>query len=457
MKQTNLVDRVVLGCFGVMGTAVLILELKLCPYLIGLTLITYLCAGIALYRSNKVNLVTEQTSTIDDTIGWRNSERQLLGFIERLLKGCDNQRISGVHLPTQSPFFVVFGVDMVSVPHEEVPESTAAAEMEVCNQLEKAFSLHYFWPMNIDGQLICVVNLRSEQACPLQTDAMDKVVVPAMKQAASKLLALGIRIRIATSGLSVGTESLSVAYQDTINIFDQLVLTKPNEECNIVVANPRENNSHVDHVARAQTEKLFHNYILAREFDSAKLALLKLTEYEVQEQDFSLVLKRMTSNRLEWTLDVLSGALAPEKKQQLYDKIGEMAETTYFNELTALISAWFQLLDDTVSVPEKDTIVPRVMAYITENCLNPDLNVAMLSDYFRINASYLSNVFHNRAGIRLIDFIHQQRLKKVKQLLKETELTIAQIAECTGYYSAMSMSRAFKRYEGISPSVYRNA
>jgi AraC-like DNA-binding protein len=452
MKLHDTKDHILLGALLLLGLALAVLECVLCPYLLGVTAAFYLCGAAFFYRQSRPR---DPEEPLDNTIGWRNSDRQLLGFIERLLKGCDMQRVSGVQLPTQSPFFVVFGVDMVDAASEETPDAAANAEMEVCNQLAMAFSQHYFWPMNIDGRLICVVNLRSEPDHPLQTDAIDTVVIPAMKAAAAALIQEGIPIRIATSGLSVGTESLSIAYQNTIDIFDQLVLTRPDNQLHIVLANPKVSSSCVDHVTRAQTEKLFNNYIIARELENAKLALLKLTEYEVQEQEFSLVLKRMTSNRLEWSLDVLT--LPPEKSQQLREKIDEIANATYLDELTALIEAWFQLLEATISAPEKDTLVPKVMTYITENCLNPDLNVAMLSEHFHISASYLSNVFHNQAGVRLIDFIHQQRLKKVKQLLRETELPIAQIAEVTGYYSAMSMSRAFKRYEGVTPSAFRNS
>lgn len=395
----------------------------------------------------------------EEPIGWRKGSQQLLGFIERLLKGCENQRVSGIQIPTQSPFFVVFGVDIVAVPNEDSAsvEKLTEVEMKVCDALAEAFLQHYFWPMNIDGRIICVVNLRPVIEDPLQLESMDSVVVPTMKKAVSSLLAQGIKIRIATSGLNVGTESLSIAYQDTVEIFDQLVMRAPDDSINVFVAHPRENNTQADHIVRSQTERLFCNYVAVQDFENACLALLKLLEYEVAEQEFSVVIKRMTSNRLSWTLDVLFGLLTSQQKQELQQKIAEISEATYMDELTERIRQWFELLGKNAAPQTGDSLIPKVMTYINENCFCSELSVSMIGEKFGVNASYLSNSFHNQAGIRIIDYIHQQRIKKIKQLLRETDLTIAQIAEQTGYYNAMSMSRAFKRYEGITPSVYRSS
>lgn len=425
----------------------------------GVLVATILLMGLSGGLLQRLFQVIQMQLVQEEPIGWRQDSRQLLGFIERLLKGCENQRISGVQIPTQSPFFVVLGVEVVSVPQGDAAttEELARAELEVCSCLSASFSRHYFWPMNIDGRLICVVNLQADPLDPLQTNAMELTVLPLAKQSISELRSRGIRIRVATSGLTVGTESLSVAYQDSVEIFDQLLLRSPEEDIDLIVVNPRAGNSQVNHVTRSQTERLFVNYITVHDFENAKLALMKLIEYEGTEQSFSTILKQLTMNRLAWTLDVLSGSLTPKQQEALSQSLEEINETAYFEELKKKIDSWFDLLSKSAVPQMKDSIVPRVMEYISENCFDSELNVSVVSEKLGINASYLSNSFHSQTGIRLTDFIHQQRLKKVKQLLRETDLTMAQIAKATGYYNAIAMSRVFKRYEGITPSAYRNS
>lgn len=425
-----------------------------------LSLSAFLCTSQTLHHLQGSHIPVDESAPDlinEEPIGWRQGNRQLLGFIERLLKGCENQRISGIQIPVQSPFFVVFGVDIPAFPHQDAPgtEAMTAAEMQTCNVLAETFSQHSFWPMNIDGRLTCVVNLRPVAEDPLQTDAMEQVVIPAMQRASNILLSEQIQIRIATSGLSVGLDSLSQAYRDTIEIFDQLILMTPECDNTIFVANPHETSLPSNHIIKSQTERLFCNYITTQDFENARLSLLKLTEYEVADQNFSLGIKKLTENRLAWTLNVLSSALTEEEYQVLSQKIQEISGAGYMDELTQSINGWFALLEHSFNPQPKDSLIPNVLNYVVENCLSPELNVSQISDHFRVSASYLSSSFHSQTGIRLIDFIHQQRLRKVKQLLRETNLTIAQIAESTGYYNATTMSRAFKRYEGVTPSAYR--
>ncbi len=155
----------------------------------GILAATLLLMGLCGWLLRRLLQVIQTQAEQEEPIGWRQDSRQLLGFIERLLKGCENQRISGVQIPTQSPFFVVLGVEVVSVPQGDAAttEELAQAEMEVCSCLSVSFSRHYFWPMNIDGRLICVVNLQADPLDPLQTNAMESTVLPLARQSISEL------------------------------------------------------------------------------------------------------------------------------------------------------------------------------------------------------------------------------------------------------------------------------
>ncbi len=395
----------------------------------------------------------------EEPIGWRQGDRQLLGFIERMLKGCSDQRITPVQIPTRSPFFFVLGCEIAALQgvDKDDTEQYARKEMQVCNVLSEIFAAHSFWPMNIDGLLICVINLRAEPGDPLRTDALQRAVMPLLNTAVMHLQEEGITVRFSVSDMVVGVENLSPAYYDVVDVFDQLILRHEDINTHIILAEPERHTMSADHITRAKTEKLFTNYTLSQDFSNAKVALLRLTEYELQDQAFSVTIKRMTSNRLEWTMDTLSDRLSRETVTQLRETLKTIAETNYIQDLTRLIEAWFDILSTRAEAPAGDTLIPKVQSYIQENCLDSELSVALISRHFSVNPSYLSNTFHHQTGVRLIDFIHHHRLTKVKELLRETDLPVAKIAECTGYYSAISMSRAFKRYEGITPTAYRNS
>ena len=47
------------------------------------------------------------------------------------------------------------------------------------------------------------------------------------------------------------------------------------------------------------------------------------------------------------------------------------------------------------------------------------------------------------------------RVEQAEILLKETDRKIGDIAELVGYADAMTFSKMFKKYKGISPQQYR--
>lgn len=74
---------------------------------------------------------------------------------------------------------------------------------------------------------------------------------------------------------------------------------------------------------------------------------------------------------------------------------------------------------------------------------------------FYINASYLSQLFKKEMNIKFIDYITKIRLEKAIELLKDTSLTVNEIAEAVGYKDARYFREIFVKHMGKTPSQYR--
>ena len=70
------------------------------------------------------------------------------------------------------------------------------------------------------------------------------------------------------------------------------------------------------------------------------------------------------------------------------------------------------------------------------------------------NAANLPPELREQYNIRLFDFIQLKRLEMAKVLM-ETSKSLKEIAQESGFGSALTMSRAFKRYEGTTPNHIR--
>lgn len=97
----------------------------------------------------------------------------------------------------------------------------------------------------------------------------------------------------------------------------------------------------------------------------------------------------------------------------------------------------------------------RVAQYVEENYQIADLEVNMLGNVFGLAPSYLSKLFKDQMGERLLGYIHKVRIRHSKELLS-TDMNLEEIAGRVGYFSADGFSRTFKKYEGVSPGRYRS-
>lgn len=82
-------------------------------------------------------------------------------------------------------------------------------------------------------------------------------------------------------------------------------------------------------------------------------------------------------------------------------------------------------------------------------------NLETVAARFGLSPAYLSRIFPQVTGVRFHDYLLGIRVAKAKQLLMETDLLVAEVAETTGFASQTSFGRAFLRLVGVSPRRFR--
>jgi len=102
------------------------------------------------------------------------------------------------------------------------------------------------------------------------------------------------------------------------------------------------------------------------------------------------------------------------------------------------------------------TIVSCVVDYTQQHYTSPDISIGAIADHFGVSISYISRQFKRSYGIGLLEYIHALRIEEAKRLLANTNKSIKDIATDVGFINSLTLSRSFKRHEGILPSEYRN-
>lgn len=96
----------------------------------------------------------------------------------------------------------------------------------------------------------------------------------------------------------------------------------------------------------------------------------------------------------------------------------------------------------------------EIINYIHYHYPHP-LTLSILSKEFSLSESYIARLFKKELGCTVSEYVNKTRVLVAKTFLLETTMSVAQIAEKTGYTDIYYFSKVFKRIVGISPSKIR--
>ncbi|MGN1317218.1 MAG: helix-turn-helix domain-containing protein [Acutalibacteraceae bacterium] len=109
---------------------------------------------------------------------------------------------------------------------------------------------------------------------------------------------------------------------------------------------------------------------------------------------------------------------------------------------------------ETESEKQEERAITGITRYLQEH-LAEDMSLALLSEEFHLNAQYISQLFKNEIGVNFLAYLTNIRMEKAKKLLLSTSLSVAEVAEQSGYGDYRVFTKVFKKNEGATPSQYR--
>lgn len=97
-----------------------------------------------------------------------------------------------------------------------------------------------------------------------------------------------------------------------------------------------------------------------------------------------------------------------------------------------------------------------VRRYI-DNHFKENLSLDQLARLAHVNKYYLAHAFRREFGTSPINYLISRRVEESRFLLRETDHSLALIAQMLGFSSPSYFSQCFRRVEGVSPMEYRRA
>lgn len=211
--------------------------------------------------------------------------------------------------------------------------------------------------------------------------------------------------------------------------------------------------SATNRVLAAQNGREALNFLLTEKVD------LVLLDLQMPEMDGFAVLQAM--HEASWTRNIpviiITGKeLTEEDLARLSEGVTVVLQKGMFaaNETIAHINAVLERKRHLSMNAQR--LVRMAMLYIHKNYAQP-ITRGEIARHINIAEDYLTSCFRQELGTTPIKYVQRYRILQAKKMLKETALTVTEIALAVGFSDSGYFSRVFHRETGLPPETYRRS
>lgn len=144
--------------------------------------------------------------------------------------------------------------------------------------------------------------------------------------------------------------------------------------------------------------------------------------------------------------------------QRLYEDVGsktmlQFFETadTYRTWLSSLIKLAKGLLKEAGN--DYSDPIHRAIHYV-KNHYGENISLSLVAEHIGINSSYLSKLFKDEVGLGFNQFLCQERIQRVKELIQSGQRDFRDIADSCGFNNYAYFFKVFKKHVGKTPKQY---
>ena len=169
--------------------------------------------------------------------------------------------------------------------------------------------------------------------------------------------------------------------------------------------------------------------------------------FEYLEGVIHIVTSTFRNNRVEENMIL-------DMERQLYDDMDyyvHLSEMGY-HILEGIRMTFLKLNDEQKNKSHR--LIRMARKYIQEHYMQ-QISLEEVSDAIGLSPAYLSTMFKKELGINFSDCLISCRIDAAKELLKNGEDSINEVAEKVGYADPKYFSKTFNKVVGLKPSVYR--
>ncbi len=244
-----------------------------------------------------------------------------------------------------------------------------------------------------------------------------------------------------------GIENISVSYRQAMGVLDYMFFVDDSDTIGIYDA--KESMLYEKYTKKTEQEILLA--FLSNKPDEVKALIDKIFRCAPEKPklpEAQMVLKSITEAIIAKVKEQSKNTNMDDT--ELKEALRSRSLEEYYEHLTNFMSVYY----GNEPVQEKN-FFKQIQQYVDEHIADPELTNGKIAEQFNISEVYLSRYFKSNYSDGLLNYIIKSRVKIAKNILKNTDKTINEIAQEAGFANSLALLRAFKKHEGVTPTQYR--
>ena len=104
---------------------------------------------------------------------------------------------------------------------------------------------------------------------------------------------------------------------------------------------------------------------------------------------------------------------------------------------------------------QEKNLEEEICRYLEEHLYDPELSLNGLAAQFGVSTKMVGLICRKRYGQTFLNYVRDRQIQKASSLLRETDLSLEEIARQCGFTNILTFRRNFKAVTGVNPSEYR--
>ena len=261
----------------------------------------------------------------------------------------------------------------------------------------------------------------------------------------------GETVKCAAGSVEMSGKDTYISYENAVCALDNAFFHQPNKAI-FYVEQTGKNDLDSDKIT-----KEFYNLLTEEKYAEAKTLAENLYKHLYKSNIImSSAAKKLYYNISEMIYKFFKNYFfAYNNEYSLFDNAFDILEAKSLDDLHNHLLGTLSRIEKLVNTADFNSLVKSALLYMERNFQNPNLSIVDIATGCNVNANYLCGTFKSITGETINHYVNNLRINKAKNLILDTNKSIAEISSLCGFNDAKYFCKVFAKYTNHTPTSFK--